>query len=192
MGVSLSKGENAVLNRDGAPPADVTVGLGWDVSAPGGPKVDLDASAIVVGADGKVLSDRHFVFFNNLSVPDGSVRHTGDSRTGEGGGDDEQIAVNLDGLAAEVEQVLFVVSVYDAEARGQSFGQVEDAFIRVVDNVTGREMCRYELALDAAKETAMVFGALYRRGGEWKFRAIGQGYASGLAGIAADYGVNVG
>ncbi|AXI81269.1 TerD family protein [Peterkaempfera bronchialis] len=190
--MSLAKGENTVLNRDGTPLADVTVGLGWDVRDDAGPDVDLDGSAIVCGADGKVLSDQHFVFFNNLSSPDGSVRHSGDNRTGEGEGDDEKIAVDLDGLGPEVHQVVFTVSIYDAEARSQAFGQVEDAYIRVVDNLTGREMCRYELSLDAATQTAMVFGALYRRGGEWKFRAIGQGYDTGLKGIAEDYGVDVG
>ncbi|KAA6213106.1 TerD family protein [Streptomyces albofaciens JCM 4342] len=192
MGVSLSKGQNVVLNQDGTPLADVTVGLGWDARPTGGADFDLDASAVVCGPDQRVLSDAHFVFYNNLASPDGAVRHTGDNLTGEGDGDDEQILVDLDRLGERTGQVVFTVSIYDAEARGQNFGQVEDAYIRVVDNLTGREMCRYELSYDAAGETAMVFGALYRRGGEWKFRAIGQGYASGLAGIASDYGVNVG
>ncbi|KOU00314.1 TerD family protein [Streptomyces sp. WAC 06783] len=192
MGVSLSKGQNVVLNQDGTPLADVTVGLGWDARPAGGADFDLDASAVVCGPDQRVLSDAHFVFYNNLASPDGAVRHTGDNLTGEGDGDDEQILVDLDRLGEQTGQVVFTVSIHDAEARGQNFGQVEDAYIRVVDNLTGREMCRYELSYDAAGETAMVFGALYRRGGEWKFRAIGQGYATGLAGIATDYGVNVG
>ncbi|KOT66268.1 MULTISPECIES: TerD family protein [Streptomyces] len=192
MGVSLSKGQNVVLNQDGTPLADVTVGLGWDARPTGGADFDLDASAVVCGPDQRVLSDAHFVFYNNLASPDGAVRHTGDNLTGEGDGDDEQILVDLDRLGEQTGQVVFTVSIHDAETRGQNFGQVEDAYIRVVDNLTGREMCRYELSYDAAGETAMVFGALYRRGGEWKFRAIGQGYATGLAGIATDYGVNVG
>ncbi|MFH8750532.1 TerD family protein [Streptomyces rimosus] len=192
MGVSLSKGQNVVLNQDGTPLADVTVGLGWDARPAGGADFDLDASAVVCGPDQRVLSDAHFVFYNNLASPDGAVRHTGDNLTGEGDGDDEQILVDLDRLGEQTGQVVFTVSIHDAETRGQNFGQVEDAYIRVVDNLTGREMCRYELSYDAAGETAMVFGALYRRGGEWKFRAIGQGYATGLAGIATDYGVNVG
>lgn len=192
MGVSLSKGQNVVLNQDGTPLADVTVGLGWDARPTAGADFDLDASAVVCGTDQRVLSDAHFVFYNNLTNPDGAVRHTGDNLTGAGDGDDEQILIDLDRLGEETGQVVFTVSIHDAERRGQSFGQVEDAYIRVVDNLTGREMCRYELSYDAAGETAMVFGALYRRGGEWKFRAIGQGYASGLAGIATDYGVNVG
>ncbi|KWT60708.1 chemical-damaging agent resistance protein C [Streptomyces albus subsp. albus] len=192
MGVSLSKGQNVVLNQDGTPLADVTVGLGWDARPAGGADFDLDASAVVCGPDQRVLSDAHFVFYNNLASPDGAVRHTGDNLTGEGDGDDEQILVDLDRLGEQTGQIVFTVSIHDAETRGQNFGQVEDAYIRVVDNLTGREMCRYELSYDAAGETAMVFGALYRRGGEWKFRAIGQGYATGLAGIATDYGVNVG
>ncbi|MCB5909272.1 TerD family protein [Streptomyces pinistramenti] len=195
MGVSLTKGQNVVLNQDGTPLADVTVGLGWDARPVGDQDVDLDASAIICGAGQKALSDRHFIFYNNLASPDGAVRHTGDNTTGDGEGDDEQLLVDLDRLdapGAEVEQVVFTVSLHDAEARGQNFGQVDDAYIRVVDNLTSREMCRYELSYDAAGETAMVFGALYRRGGEWKFRAIGQGYASGLAGIATDYGIGIG
>ncbi|UGQ11526.1 TerD family protein [Yinghuangia sp. ASG 101] len=192
MGVTLSKGENVVLKQDGTPLADVTVGLGWDAEPSSGPDIDLDASAVVCGTDLKVVSDEHFVFYNNLVSPGGAVRHTGDNLTGDGDGDDEQILVDLDRLGAEIGQVVFVVSIHDAEARGQTFGQVEDAYIRVVDNRTGREMCRYELSYDAADETAMVFGALYRRNGEWKFRAIGQGYATGLGGIAAEFGVNVG
>ncbi|MFF9072018.1 TerD family protein [Streptomyces sp. NPDC014735] len=191
MGVSLAKGQNVVLNQDGTPLADVTVGLGWDARPAGGADFDLDASAIICGPDQKAVSDQHFVFYNNLRSPDGAVRHTGDNTTGEGEGDDEQILVDLDRLDEKTGQIVFIVSIHDAQNRGQNFGQVEDAYIRVVDNLTGREMCRYELSYDAAGETAMVFGALYRRGGEWKFRAIGQGYASGLAGIAVDYGVDI-
>ncbi|MFF3732014.1 TerD family protein [Streptomyces sp. NPDC002476] len=191
MGVSLAKGQNVVLNQDGTPLADVTVGLGWDARPADGADFDLDASAIICGPDQKAVSDQHFVFYNNLVAPGGAVRHTGDNTTGEGEGDDEQILVDLDRLDENTGQIVFIVSIHDAQNRGQNFGQVEDAYIRVVDNLTGREMCRYELSYDAAGETAMVFGALYRRGGEWKFRAIGQGYASGLAGIAVDYGVDI-
>jgi len=191
LGVSLAKGQNVVLSQDGTPLADVTVGLGWDADTGSGVDFDLDASAIICGPDHKVVSDEHFVFYNNLSSPDGAVQHTGDNVTGEGEGDDEQILIDLDRLDEKTGQIVFAVSIHDAQNRGQNFGQVEEAYIRVVDNITGREMCRYELSYDAAGETAMIFGALYRRGGEWKFRAIGQGYASGLAGIAVDYGVDV-
>ncbi|MFD0855247.1 TerD family protein [Actinomadura adrarensis] len=169
----------------------VSVGLGWDVRATTGADFDLDASALLVGADGKVLSDEHFVFFNNLKSPEGSVEHTGDNLTGEGEGDDESINVDLRGVPAGCERIVFPVSIYDADARGQSFGQVRNAFIRIVNQTDGVELARFDLTEDASTETAMVFGELYRRGGEWKFRAVGQGYASGLAGIATDFGVHV-
>jgi tellurium resistance protein TerD len=137
------------------------------------------------------VSDKHFVFFNNLTSPDGAVEHTGDNLTGEGEGDDEQVKVNLAGLGPETDKVVFPVSIYDADTRSQSFGQVRNAFIRVVNAADQKELARYDLSEDASTETAMVFGELYRSGADWKFRAIGQGYASGLSGIARDYGVNV-
>ena len=169
----------------------VSVGLGWDIRTTTGTDFDLDASAIAVGTDKKVLSDKHFVFFNNLTSPDGSIEHTGDNTTGEGEGDDEVIKVNLSAVPPEVDSIVFPVSIYDADSRSQSFGQVRNAFIRVVDQSNNNEIARYDLSEDASTETAMVFGELYRNGDEWKFRAIGQGYASGLRGIALDYGVNV-
>ncbi|WP_407444613.1 TerD family protein [Rhodococcus sp. (in: high G+C Gram-positive bacteria)] len=192
MGVSLAKGGNVSLSKEAPNLTAVTVGLGWDVRATTGADFDLVASALVTGANGKVLSDQHFVFYNNLRSPDGSIEHTGDNLTGEGEGDDESINVDLVAVPAEVQSVVFPVSIHDADARGQSFGQVRNAFIRVVDRSNDRELARYDLSEDASSETAMVFGELYRRGTEWKFRAIGQGYASGLAGIARDYGVNIG
>jgi tellurium resistance protein TerD len=191
VGVSLSKGGNVSLSKEAPGLTAVIVGLGWDVRTTTGTEFDLDASAIVVGADGKVLSDKHFIFFNNLTSPDASVEHTGDNTTGEGDGDDEAIKVNLAGLPAEVDKVVFPVSIYDADSRSQSFGQVRNAFIRVVNQAGGAEIARYDLSEDASTETAMVFGELYRNGADWKFRAVGQGYASGLQGIARDYGVNV-
>ena len=191
MGVSLTKGGNVSLSKEAPGLTDVVVGLGWDVRTTTGTEFDLDASAIVIGADGKVVSDKHFIFFNNLTSPDGTVEHTGDNLTGEGEGDDEQVKVNLAGLPAEVDKVVFPVSIYDAETRSQSFGQVRNAFIRVVNATGNAEIARYDLTEDASTETAMVFGELYRNGAEWKFRAVGQGYASGLSGIARDFGVNV-
>jgi tellurium resistance protein TerD len=167
------------------------VGLGWDVRTTTGTDFDLDASAIVLDASGKVLSDKHFVFFNNTSTPDQTVVHAGDNLTGQGEGDDEQIKVNLAGLPAEADKLVFPVSIYDAENRSQNFGQVRNAFIRVVNQTGDAEIARYDLSEDAATETAMVFGEIYRNGAEWKFRAIGQGYASGLSGIARDFGVNL-
>ena len=191
MGVSLTKGGNVSLTKEAPGLTDVIVGLGWDVRTTTGTEFDLDASAIVLNAEGKAVSDKHFIFFNNLTSPDGTVEHTGDNLTGEGEGDDEQVKVNLAGLPAEVDKVVFPVSIYDADARSQSFGQVRNAFIRVVNSAGGAEIARYDLTEDASTETAMVFGELYRNGADWKFRAVGQGYASGLAGITRDFGVNV-
>ncbi|WP_016906655.1 MULTISPECIES: TerD family protein [Streptomyces] len=191
MGVSLNKGGNVSLTKEAPNLTAVMVGLGWDARTTTGSDFDLDASALLTNAEGKVGDDRNFVFFNNLASQDGSVQHTGDNLTGEGEGDDEVINVNLAGVPAEVEKVVFPVSIYDAETRQQSFGQVRNAYIRVVNQADGNELARYDLTEDASTETAMVFGELYRHGAEWKFRAIGQGYASGLRGIAQDFGVNV-
>ncbi|MDT0267170.1 TerD family protein [Streptomyces sp. DSM 44915] len=191
MGVSLSKGGNVSLTKEAPGLTAVVIGLGWDVRTTTGTDYDLDASALLCTESGKVVSDGHFVFYNNLTSPDGSVEHTGDNLTGEGDGDDESIKVNLAAVPAEVAKIAFPVSIHDADARRQSFGQVQNAFIRVVNQADGVEIARYDLSEDAATETAMIFGELYRRGTEWKFRAVGQGYASGLAGIASDFGVNV-
>ncbi|MEE1942540.1 TerD family protein [Streptomyces sp. TRM 70361] len=191
MGVSLSKGGNVSLSKEAPGLSAVLVGLGWDVRTTTGADYDLDASALLCDEAGKVASDRHFVFYNNLTSPDGSVEHTGDNLTGEGEGDDEVVKVNLATLPADIHRIVFPVSVHDAEARGQSFGQVRNAYIRVVNQANRAELARYDLTEDASTETAMVFGELYRHGAEWKFRAVGQGYASGLRGIAQDFGVNV-
>jgi tellurium resistance protein TerD len=191
MGVRLSKGGNVSLTKEAPGLTAVTVGLGWDVRTTTGTDFDLDASALLVDANNKVVSDKHFIFFNNLKSPEGAVEHTGDNLTGEGEGDDEQIKVSLATVPAEVIKVVFPVSIYDAETRQQSFGQVRNAFIRVVNQANGSELARYDLSEDASTETAMVFGELYRNGEEWKFRAVGQGYASGLRGIAQDFGVNL-
>ncbi|MFF4380886.1 TerD family protein [Kitasatospora sp. NPDC001547] len=184
MSVALTKGGNVSLGRQAPGLQVVRVGLGWTAGA----GYDLDASALLCGADGKVASDQHFVFFNNLRSPDGSVRHQG--ATG-GGADREQIEVRLAEVSAAVERIVFAVAIYDAAQRRQSFGQVRGAHIRVVDPDGGAEVARYDVAPEAGSETAMVFGELYRHGADWKFRAVGQGYAAGLAGIAADFGVDV-
>jgi tellurium resistance protein TerD len=191
VGVSLGKGGNVSLSKEAPGLSAVLVGLGWDVRTTTGADYDLDASALLLNASGKVASDAHFVFYNNLTSPDGSVEHTGDNLTGEGEGDDESIKVNLAAVPADIERIVFPVSIHEADTRGQSFGQVRNAFIRVVNQAGGQEIARYDLSEDASSETAMVFGELYRHGGEWKFRAVGQGYASGLRGIASDFGVNV-
>ena len=191
MGISLTKGGNVSLSKEAPGLTAVLVGLGWDARTTTGTDFDLDASAIMVNADGKVLSNSHFIFFNNTTSPEGSVEHTGDNLTGEGAGDDEAIKVNLASVPAEVDKIIFPVSIYEAETRSQGFGQVRNAFIRIVNQTGGTEIARYDLTEDASTETAMVFGELYRNGADWKFRAVGQGYASGLSGIARDYGVTV-
>lgn len=191
MTVSLTKGGNVSLTKTAPGLTLALVGLGWDERSTDGSAFDLDASALLVGTDGKVLSDKHFVFFNNLLSPDGSVEHTGDNLTGAGDGDDESIRVNLPSVPLEADRIVFPVTIYDADNRGQNFGQVRNAFIRVVDANSGAEIVRYDLAEDFSTETAMVFGELYRNGSEWKFRAVGQGYSAGLAGIARDFGVSV-
>jgi tellurium resistance protein TerD len=192
VSVSLSKGGNVSLSKAAPGLTAVIVGLGWEPRTTTGADFDLDASAIMLDMSGKVLSDGHFVFFNNLKSPEGSVEHMGDNLTGGGDGDDEQIKVNLETVPAECGKVTFPVSIYEAEGRQQSFGQVRNAFIRIVNQADNAEIARYDLTEDAATETAMVFGEIYRSFGEWKFRAVGQGYATGLRGIAQDFGVNVG
>lgn len=197
MSVSLSKGGNVSLTRLAPGLSAVTIGLGWDAHAAVGADIDLDASALACGADGRVPSDAHFVFFNNLTSPDGAIEHSGDSliRGAERDDeqiDDEQITVDLEALPETIDTIVFAVSIYDALARQQTFGQVAGAFIRVLDRAGGTELVRYDLSQDASRETAMIFGELYRSGEEWKFRAVGQGVVSGLAGIAKEHGVDVG
>jgi tellurium resistance protein TerD len=189
VSISLTKGGNISLTKEAPGLSAVVVGLGWDARTTDGTEFDLDSSAIVCNAAGQVYSPQHFIFFNNLATPDGAVQHTGDNLTGEGAGDDEQIKINLAALPADVDKIVFPVSIYDAETRGQSFGQVRNAFIRVVNQAGDAEIARYDLSEDASTETAMVFGEVYRSGTDWKFRAVGQGYSSGLAGIARDFGV---
>ena len=191
MAVSLSKGGNVSLTKEAPGLTAVTVGLGWDVRTTTGTDFDLDASAIAVNADGQGLLRPALRLLQQQGHPGRTIEHTGDNVTGEGEGDDEQIKVNLAALPADVEKIVFPVSIYDAENRSQNFGQVRNAFIRIVNQAGGTEIARYDLSEDAATETAMVFGELYRNGAEWKFRAVGQGYASGLVGIAQDFGVNV-
>lgn len=192
MGVSLTKGGNVSLSKAAPNLTAIAVGLGWDVRSTAGDDFDLDASALALDSGHKVISDEYFVFFNNLKSPDGSIEHQGDNLTGAGEGDDEVVNVNFAGMSPQIASIVFPVSIYDAENRRQSFGQVRNAFIRVVNLANGVELARYDLTEDASTETAMVFGEVYRYNAEWKFRAIGQGYASGLAGIARDFGVNVG
>ena len=191
MGVTLAKGGNVSLSKAAPNLTQVQIGLGWKARSTTGAAFDLDASALLC-ANGRVLGDEYFIFYNNLKSPDGSVEHTGDELVGgTGGDDDETVLVDLSLVPAHVDKIVFPVSIYDADSRQQTFGQVTDAYIRVLNQADGQELARYDLTEDASSETAMIFGELYRHGGEWKFRAVGQGYASGLRGIALDFGVNV-
>ena len=190
MALTLAKGGNLSLTTTDPSLTKILVGLGWDPRATDGAEFDLDASALLLGANGKVRTDADFIFYNQLKSADGSVEHTGDNRTGAGDGDDEVLKVDLSRIPADVDKVVFIVTIHDAEARKQSFGQVGGSFIRVVNDVTSAEVVRYDLAEDASTETAMVFAELYRHNGEWKFRAVGQGYAGGLRALANSYGMN--
>lgn len=192
MSVTLGKGANVSLSKEAPGLTAVIVGLGWQARSSSGAEFDLDASALMLAGNDKVPSDDYFIFYNQLVSPDGSVQHQGDNLTGGSGfDDDEQIAVDLATVPAEIERVVMAVSIHDGHARGQNFGQVRRAYIRVVNQADGQELTRYDLSEDASTETAMIFGELYRNRGEWKFRAVGQGYDAGLAGIATDFGVDV-
>ncbi|HFP2078236.1 TPA: tellurium resistance cAMP binding protein TerE [Klebsiella pneumoniae] len=191
MAVSLVKGGNVSLTKE-APSMNVAlVGLGWDARVTDGQAFDLDASVFLVGENGKVLSDSHFVFYNNTTSPDGAVQHQGDNRTGEGDGDDEQVKIVLTKVAADVKKLVFAVTIHEADSRKQNFGMVSNSFMRVVNNDNGSEIARFDLSEDASTETAMIFGELYRHGAEWKFKAVGQGFAGGLAALATQHGINI-
>lgn len=191
MAVSLQKGGNVSLSKEAPGLTNVSVGLGWDARSTDGQDFDLDASAIVCGDAGKVLSDGHFVFYNNTKDPSGAVSHQGDNRTGEGEGDDEVIKVALDNVPVEAKKMVFIVTIHEADARKQNFGMVSNAFIRVVNDTGHSEITRFDLTEDYSTETAMIFAELYRHNDEWKFKAIGQGYAGGLSAVARDYGVSI-
>ncbi|WP_045411887.1 TerD family protein [Vibrio owensii] len=190
MGVSLSKGGNVSLSKTDPTLIRVRVGLGWDTRSTDGQDFDLDGSAFLLQETGRVRGDNDFIFYNNLTSVDGSVTHTGDNRTGEGEGDDESLIVELNKVPTDVTKIAFTVTIHDADARRQSFGQVSNAFMRIVNEDTNVEVARYDLTEDASTETAMIFGELYRHNGEWKFRAVGQGYTGGLGAMCAQYGIN--
>jgi tellurium resistance protein TerD len=191
MAVSLSKGGNVSLSKEAPGLKKVLVGLGWDARATDGAAFDLDASAFILAESGKVRSDSDFIFYNNAKSADGTVEHTGDNKTGAGEGDDEAVKVNLASLTADVNKIAFTVTIHEADIRKQSFGMVSSAYIRVVNDENGTEIARYDLSEDASTETAMVFGEIYRSGSDWKFRAVGQGFAGGLGPLASSYGVNI-
>jgi tellurium resistance protein TerD len=191
MAISLSKGGNVNLSKEAPGLNKIVVGLGWDARATDGAAFDLDASAFLVKLDGKVRSDSDFCFYNNKVVGDGAVQHMGDNLTGAGEGDDETVKVELSKVPADLDKIVFAVTIHDAEARKQNFGQVSHAYIRVVNEDGGAEITRYDLSEDASTETAMIFGELYRVGADWKFKAVGQGFAGGLGPLATSFGVSV-
>lgn len=191
MAVSLTKGGNISLSKTDPTLKNLIVGLGWDARPTDGADFDLDASAFMVKEDGKVRSDSDFIFYNQTKSACGSVEHTGDNRTGAGDGDDEALIVLLDKIPADIQRVVFAVTIHEAEARKQNFGQVSHAFVRVVNKDSNHEVARYDLSEDASIETAMIFGEIYKHGAEWKFKAVGQGYAGGLAALARQYGINI-
>jgi tellurium resistance protein TerD len=193
MPISLSKGENVSISREDPSLTQLQVGLGWATRGTDGDDFDLDASAFLLDSDGKVLSDSDFVFYNNLVSVCGSVRHAGDNLTGNEAeeADAETVIINLPTLPPEVERVAFCVSIHMAEIRQQNFGMVQSAYVRIVNQKSHQELARYDLSEDASVETAMIFGEIYRYGGEWKFRATGQGFPGGLAELARYFGVNI-
>jgi tellurium resistance protein TerD len=188
MGINLSKGERINLSKEAPSLKKVGVGLGWDTnSTDTGVDFDLDASVFMLGANGKIPSEKSFIFYNNLTSPDGAVKHTGDNLTGEGDGDDETILVELAKVDSAINELVFVVTIHEAEKRRQNFGQVRNAFIRLYDQDTNKEVAKYELDEDFSKETAIEFGKLYKKDGQWRFQAVGQGYNSGLQGFVDKY-----
>ena len=192
MAISLNKGGNLSLSKTDPTLVRILIGLGWDERATDGASFDLDASAFLLTASGKVRGDHDFIFYNQLKSQDGSVEHTGDNRSGQGDGDDESLVVDLSKVSPEIEKIAITVTIHDAQSRGQNFGQIANAFIRVVNQDSGIEIVRFDLAEDYSTETAMVFGEVYRHNGELKFRAVGQGYAGGLAAMCQQYGIQVG
>ena len=192
MPINLQKGQKVSLTKGNPGLSKVVVGLGWDVNAfDTGGDFDLDAAAFLLTDSGKVADSKDFVFFGNLTHSSGSVQHQGDNLTGVGDGDDEQIKVDLSKVPANIKKIAFTVTIYEAEARRQNFGQVSNAFVRIYNEATGEELLRYDLGEDFSIETAAVFGELYKNGDEWKFNAIGSGYQGGLAALCANYGVEV-
>ena len=192
MGVTLVKGQRMDVTKSNPNLSKIFAGLGWDVRQyDGGTDFDLDAEAFLLDANGKCQDEKDFIYYFNVTHPSGAVHHTGDNRTGKGDGDDEEIHVDLNKIPARVEKIAFTVSIYDAEKYRLNFGQVSNAFIRIVDEVTGEELIRYDLGEDFSIETAIVVGELYRYQGEWRFNAIGSGFKGGLRALCLNYGVSV-
>jgi tellurium resistance protein TerD len=191
MAVTLVKGGNISLTGEAPGLKSVFVGLGWDARETEGEDFDLDASAFLLKSDGKVRFDEDFIFYNNLVSLDGSVEHTGDNLVGGGDGDDEVVKVNLETVPEEIQKISFTVSIYEANARRQNFGMVSNAFIRIVNQLDNKEIVKFDLSEDMSTETAMIFGEIYRHKGEWKFKAVGQGFSGGLRALASHFNVDV-
>ena len=191
MAISLQKGGNVNLSKEAPTMSKMVVGLGWDTRATDGAAFDLDAVGFVLSSAGKVRADSDFIFFNNKQNAEGSVVHGGDNRTGDGDGDDETIMIDLSKMPADVEKVAVCVVIYDAEGRKQNFGQVSRAYVRILNEANQQEVARYDLSEDGSTEAAMIFGEVYRNGGDWKFKAVGQGFKGGLGPLAGSFGVNV-
>lgn len=192
MPINLTKGQKVSLTKENPGLKNITIGLGWDLNIfDTGEDFDLDASAFMLGSNGRCVSDNGFVFYGNLSDANDSVVHAGDNRTGEGDGDDEQIHIDLSKIPENIERVSFTVTIYEAEKRRQNFGQVSNAYIRIVDEDTQQELLRYDLGEDFSIETAMIVAELYKHNGEWKFNAIGSGFQGGLAALCRHFGVNI-
>jgi tellurium resistance protein TerD len=190
MAISLQKGGNVNLSKEAPSLKKLVIGLGWDPRATDGAAFDLDGSAFLLKADGKARSDADFIFYNNLNSADGSVTHHGDNTSGTGAGDDEKISIDLAMVPADIEKITIGVTIHEAEARKQNFGMVSKAYIRCLDANGDKEIARYDLSEDSSTETAMIFGEIYRYNGEWKFKAIGQGFAGGLAPLARSFGIS--
>ena len=193
MAISLQKGGRVNLSKEAPGLEKIVVGLGWDSRVTDGTDFDLDASLFLLDSTGKASGDADFVFYNNKVAAGGAVEHQGDNQTGEGEGDDESIKINLKDLrsnASQIEKLAFVVTIHEAESRSQNFGQVNNAFIRVVNEADGKEIARYDLSEDYSMETAMVFGELYFKDNDWRFSAVGSGFAGGLSAACAQYGLN--
>lgn len=191
MALSLSKGGNLSLTKTDPSLNNVLVGLGWDARSTDGADFDLDASIFLLGANDKVRGEHDFIFYNQPRSPEGAVEHTGDNRTGEGDGDDESVKINLAKVPADVQKIIITVTIHEAEQRKQNFGQVQNAFVRIVNDLNQNEIVRFDLNEDYSIETAMIFAELYRHNGEWKFRAVGQGYSGGLKAMCSQYGINI-
>ena len=188
MAVSLKKGQKVDLTKGNAGLTKVLIGLGWDTNKyDGGSDFDLDAAAFLLKGDGKARDDKDFVFYGNLKHTSGALEYLGDNLTGEGDGDDEQIRVDLAAVPADIEKIDFTVTIYEAEERKQNFGQVSNAYIRIVDASNDKELIRFDLGEDFSVETAVVVAELYRHGGEWKFNAIGAGFQGGLQALCKNF-----